>query len=209
MDSQNSSWLRLGGSHHLPPYNIFCDSPWGLHPNGVFPRTPKLGISQFLKLGFLPLWTPIASCADLWLKWSLKQGYSLHWDLCNDMWHGSCTQINQGNFELLVVGNQIDTLTLSPSFDHNLCCKYSSGSCEPILDIYVIQNFQWYNEVLNPMSFDFFNCFLNISTPKVGIHLGVCGFIPSHFPTFLGVWIWLTGYTLNPHLPVPLPWSWA
>jgi hypothetical protein len=42
---RDSSRFELGGSHHLPPYNIFCDSPWGLHPNGVFFGTPKLGIS--------------------------------------------------------------------------------------------------------------------------------------------------------------------
>jgi hypothetical protein len=39
------------------------------------------------------------------------------------------------------------------------------------------------------MSFDPFNCFLKIQKsigtpiPKVGAHLGVCGFIPSHSPT--------------------------
>jgi len=39
------------------------------------------------------------------------------------------------------------------------------------------------------MNFDPFNCFLKIQksirtpTPKVGTHLGVCGFIPSHSPT--------------------------
>ncbi len=44
------------------------------------------------------------------------------------------------------------------------------------------------------MSFDPCNCFLKIRksigipTPKVGTHLGVCGFIPSHPPTLLGAW---------------------
>ncbi len=28
------------------------------------------------------------------------------------------------------------------SFDHNLCCKYSNGSCKFILDIYVLKDFQ-------------------------------------------------------------------
>jgi hypothetical protein len=42
------------------------------------------------------------------------------------------------------------------------------------------------------MSFDPYNCSLKIresietQTPKVGAHLGVCGFIPSHPPTHLG-----------------------
>jgi len=48
------------------------------------------------------------------------------------------------------------------------------------------KNFQWYKELFNPMSFDPWNTFLKIwnsigiLTPKVGVHLGVCGFIPSH-----------------------------
>jgi len=44
------------------------------------------------------------------------------------------------------------------------------------------------------MSFNPCNCLLKIResieilTPKVGAHLRMCGFIPSHFPTFLGAW---------------------
>jgi hypothetical protein len=60
-----------------------------------------------------------------------------------------------------------------------------------IFDIYISRNFQWYKELFNPMSFDPYNFFLEIRefigtpTPKVITHLGVCGFIPSHPPTFL------------------------
>jgi hypothetical protein len=42
------------------------------------------------------------------------------------------------------------------------------------------------------MNFDPCNCLLKVlecigtPIPKVGAHLGVCEFIPSHFPTFLG-----------------------
>jgi hypothetical protein len=28
-NSQDSPWLELGGSHHLPPYSILCAWPWG------------------------------------------------------------------------------------------------------------------------------------------------------------------------------------
>jgi hypothetical protein len=54
--------------------------------------------------------------------------------------------------------------------------------------------FQWYKELFNPMGFDPCNHFLKIQesiktpTPKVGAHLGVWGFIPSHSPTFPGAW---------------------
>ncbi len=92
----------------------------------------------------------------------------------------------------MVVKNQIGTLTPNLFFCHNLCFKYSNGSCEPILDMYVSRNFQWYKEIFNPMSFNPWNFSLKIwksigtPTPKVGAHLGMCEFIPSHFPTFLG-----------------------
>jgi hypothetical protein len=85
-----------------------------------------------------------------------------------------------------MVESQINTLIPDPYFGHNLCYKYSNGSCKPNLDIYVFKKFQLYKEVLNPMSFDPSNHFLKIQdsigtlTPKVGIHLGVCGLIPSH-----------------------------
>jgi len=82
--------------------------------------------------------------------------------------------------------SQIANLTPSPSFGHNLCCICSNGSCEPILSIYVSISFQWYKELLNPLDFDPYNHSLNIRestgslTPKVGVPLGVWGFIPSH-----------------------------
>jgi len=67
-----------------------------------------------------------------------------------------------------------------------------NGFCKLIIDIYVSIYFQWYKELFNPMSFDYYNCLLKIHkstgtlTPKVGAHLGVCGFIPSHSSTLLG-----------------------
>jgi hypothetical protein len=57
------------------------------------------------------------------------------------MWHASCMNVTQGDSWLLMVDNQINILTPSLSFDHNLCCKYSNGSCKPILNIYVLRTF--------------------------------------------------------------------
>ncbi len=93
-----------------------------------------------------------------------------------------------------MIGNQIDTLSLGLSFGHNLCFKYLNKICEPILNIYVLRTFQWYKEFFNLMSFDPWNrsqkiCeSIGIPSPKVGAHLGVCGFIFSHLPTFLRTW---------------------
>jgi hypothetical protein len=71
------------------------------------------------------------------------------------MWHATYKHVIQGDSRLLMVGSQIDTLILNPSFGHNLCCNYSNGSCKPILNIYVLKSFLWYKEFFNPMSFDF------------------------------------------------------
>jgi hypothetical protein len=107
------------------------------------------------------------------------------------MWH--YTHVIQGHSQLLIIGSQTDTLTPSLSFGHNLCCKYSNGSCEPILDIYVSRAFQWYKELFNPVNFDPLNHYLKIwksfrtPTPKVGARLGMCGLILSQSPALMGV----------------------
>jgi len=103
-----------------------------------------------------------------------------------------------------VVRSQIVNLIPDPSFGHNLCFKCQSGSCELILEIQGPRDFQWYKEILNLMNFDPCNCFLKIwksigtPIPKVGAHLGVWGFIPSHSPTLLEAW------NVNPRLPFRL-----
>jgi len=93
-----------------------------------------------------------------------------------------------------MVGSQIGSLTFGPSLGHNLCFKNPNVSYEPILNIYVSKVFPWYNEFFDPMSFDPWMRSLKIwkstgtLTPKVGMHLGVCGFIPSHFLPLSGEW---------------------
>ncbi len=95
-----------------------------------------------------------------------------------------------------MVKNKINTLTINPSFNHNLCCKYSNGQCEPILDIYVLKALQWYKEIFNSMIFGPLNHFLkiqkSIETPTLKV--GPLGSV------FLG-------YTPSPNLSMPLPWS--
>jgi hypothetical protein len=92
------------------------------------PKTPKLVVPKFSKLRLLQLWRPITFCADLWLRWSLKQSCIPHQKLSNSMWHATFTQVNRGDSRLLMVKNQIDTLIFGASFGHNLCFKYSNGS---------------------------------------------------------------------------------
>jgi hypothetical protein len=258
---------------------------------------------SFPKLGLLPFWMPTTLFVDLRLKWGLKEIFSPHYELSNDMLQATCTQENRGELWLLMVESQIANLTLNfsfghnlcfknpngsceptldiyvqdisddimnfsfqwlltpaiilekfrsplgvqlpkwvhlgvwgsflhifphfwehemwllasllartfvspslgcepkfkvmtldPSFDHNLCFKYPNGSCEPILNIYILRGFHWYDELFNLMNFDPCNRLLKIREsigspiPKVGAHLGVCQFIPSHSSTLLGAW---------------------
>ncbi len=132
--------------------------------------------------------------ADIWWRWGLKQSCSPHQELSNSMSHATCTQGNWGDFWLLVLKNQIGKLILGLSFSHTLWFKCPNGSCKHISNIYVSKVFQSYKEFFNPMGFNPYNRSLKIwesigtPTPKVKIHLGVWGFIPSHSPTLPRAW---------------------
>jgi len=101
------------------------------------------------------------------------------------------------------------------SFDHNLCFKCPNGSCEPILDIYILRDFQWHKEPFDTMGFEPWNHSLKIREsieipiPKVGIHLGVWEFIPSHSFEFPKAWNVIFRLTFGMHPHKPLPWSQA
>jgi hypothetical protein len=192
-DTQDSPRPGLRGSHHLPPYNILCTSPRGPHPNGFLSWDSQVGFSKSPKLGLSWLWIPITLRTDLGSRCYLKQSCSPHRKLSNGMSHAIYTQVNRVNSRLFIVGNQTDSLTLGPSFGHNLCFKCPNEQCEPILNIYVPRSFQWYKERHKPLSFEPWNCSLKFQastgtpSPKVGVALGVWGFTPSHFPTLPGV----------------------
>jgi hypothetical protein len=163
---------------------------------------PKIGAPGTLEA--------ITSYADLWFRWGLKQSCTPHQETSNDMWHTTCMHIIQGNSWFLVVESQMDTLTPNPSFDHNLCFKCSNGLGEPILNIYVSRTFQWYNELFNAMCFDPWN----ISFENLGFHKASnsqsgnpFGNVWVHSFTFMGVQMWVLGYTFDSHLFMPLPWS--
>ncbi len=153
-DSQNSPRPGLEGSHHLPPYGILYAWPHGQHSNVILSRDSQVGVPKFPTLGLSQLWIPITLCVNLRLKWGLKQSCSPHLEFFNGIWHATFIQGNREDYRLLVVGSQIDNLTLGPSFSHNLCFKCPNGSCEPILDIYISRDFQWYNKIFNKMHFD-------------------------------------------------------
>jgi hypothetical protein len=170
LDSLDSPRPRLGGSHHLPPYNILCAFTSHLHPNGTFSQDSQSGVPKLSRFGLLGLWAFITSCSDLRLGWGLKQTCSSPWKLFNDVLHYTCTHRGRVDSQLLVVRSQIASLTPGPSFDHNLCCRCPNDSCEAILDIYTSRTFQRYKEHFNARCFDPCNRVLNFQefrrTPK-------------------------------------------
>jgi hypothetical protein len=132
LDSLDSPRPRFGGSHHLPPYSILCSSPRDLHPNGSFSRDSQSGVLKLSQFGFSGLWTLITPCPKLELGRGLNQSCSSPRELSNDLSHFTYTHQNRVNSQLLVVGSQIASLILGPSFDHKLCCRCPNGSCEAI-----------------------------------------------------------------------------
>jgi len=176
---------ELGGSHHLPPYSILCTSPRGPHPNGFLSWDSQVRVSKSRQLGLPRLWSPITLRADLGLRCGLKQNYSSCRELSNGMLHAVFKQVNWVESRLFLVGSQSGSLTPGPSFGHNLCFWCLNYQWEPILDIHVSRNFQWYKERHKTLSFDPWNCSLKFwkstgtPSPKVGVALGVW-FTPSY-----------------------------
>jgi hypothetical protein len=117
------------------PYSILCAWPHDQHPNVILSWDSQMGVSKFPKLGLLWLWRLITLCANIRLRWGLKQSCSPCRELSNGMWHVTCIQGNQGDSQLLVVKSQIDDLIPCLFFCHNLCLNRPNGSCEPILSI--------------------------------------------------------------------------
>ncbi len=85
-----------------------CESKSG--NNGRSWKVPK-----FPKMGLPRLQRPITFCENLQLKWVMKQSCSPHWNISNDMWCATSMQVNQGDYQLLVVDNQIGWLPALPS----------------------------------------------------------------------------------------------
>jgi hypothetical protein len=76
--------------------------------------------------------------------------------------HFTCTHQGWVDSQLLVVRSQTASLTLGPSFDHNLCCRCLNGSCEAIFDIYISRTFQLYEKHLKARCFDLCNWALKL-----------------------------------------------
>jgi len=166
------------------------------------PKSPKLRLPQF--------WNPITLRADLESRCGLKKSYSPCRELSNGILHAIYKQVNRINSWLFLIRSQTSSLTPGPSFGHNLCFKCPNEQCEPILNIYVPRSFQWYKKCHKPLSFNPWNPSMKIWEsiesvfPKLGVALGVWGFIPSHFPTLPGICDVTPKLSFGLHLCKPL-----
>jgi hypothetical protein len=77
---------RTHKTHHNPnlgeaitfPFMVYYVPIHEAHIQITFcPRTPKMGIPKFPKLKLSGFWGPITFCANLLLRWGLKQSCSL------------------------------------------------------------------------------------------------------------------------------------
>jgi hypothetical protein len=121
-----------------------------------------MGVPKFPKLGLPRLWGPITFCADFWLRWEKKKSHIPRWELSNNMWHATWTQVSRVDSRLLVVRSQTANLTPGLPFGHNLCFRCPNESCKTILYIYVSIDYQLYKELFNPLGFDPWNRSLKI-----------------------------------------------
>ncbi len=125
----------LGGSHHLPPYSILCDSPRGGIQMAILSRDSRAFS------GLPRLWGFITFGADLRWTRRLKQSCRSRRDLSNGMSHVQNWRTPGSS-------------TPGPSFGHNLCFRCPNEQCEPILGIYTSRPFHCYKERNKPWSFD-------------------------------------------------------
>ncbi len=157
---QDTPQPGLGGSHHLPPYSILCATFQGLHPNGSFSRDSQVGVPKLSRNcpetvpGGVPgLWELITPDCEVWSRRGLNQTCNPRRHLFNNVSYSQFGGRKDIDSRLLVVGSQTASLTLGPSFAHNLGDRCPNGQCEAIFDIYASRPFQWHQENPNARCF--------------------------------------------------------
>ncbi len=117
-----------------------------------FPGLPKWS-PEIVPAGLPELWTAITPDCGVGSWRGLNQSCRPRRDLSNAMSHSWIGHREEVDSRLLVVGSQIASLTLSPSFAHNLGCRCLNCQCEGIFDIYVSRPFQWHPKHPNARCF--------------------------------------------------------
>jgi len=100
----------------------------------LFPGTPKLESQNPTKCpgsGLPGLWEVIAPRPDLGSRRGLNRSCSPRRDLSNDVSHSRIAHRALVDSRLLVVGSQTTSLTLGPSFAHNLGDRFRMANARP------------------------------------------------------------------------------
>jgi hypothetical protein len=144
---------------------------------------------EIVPAGLPELWTAITPDCRVGSQRGLNQSCSPRQDLSNAVSHSQFGHLEQVDSRLLVVGNQIGSLTPGPSFAHNLSCRCPNCQCETIFDIYVSRPFQWHQECLNARCFGPCCRALNIreSQRTPSLQLWKCWASPPHLAK-VGLW---------------------
>jgi hypothetical protein len=136
---------------------VYSATLGGTHARvSLFPGTPGLGsrnCPETVPGGVPGLWELITVDRGVWSRRGLNQTCSPRWDLSNDVSHSRFGGREEVDSRLLVVGNQIASLTPGLSFAHNLSYRCPNGQCEVIFYIYASRPFQWHQEHLNARCF--------------------------------------------------------
>jgi hypothetical protein len=117
-----------------------------------FPGLPKWS-PEIVPAGLSELLTAITPNCRVGSRRGLNQSCSPRRDLSNAMSHTRIGCREGIDSRLLVVGSQIASLTLGPSFAHNLGWRCPNCQCEGNFDIYVSRPFQWHQEHPNARCF--------------------------------------------------------
>jgi hypothetical protein len=151
----------------------------------LFPGTPEMESRSCLEtvpVRVPGLWDFIAPRPDLGSGRGLNQSCSPRKELSNAMLHSWSARRKRVDSRLLVVGSQTASLTLGPSFAHNLGYICPNCQCEAIFDIYVSRPFQWHQEHPKARCFNLCCWALNIResrrTPNPPL-FQVLGFTPT------------------------------
>jgi len=185
LDHKTHHGLDSGEATTFPHIVFFATLYGGYIQMALFPGTPKLesrNCPEIVPGGISGLWELITPDCKVGSRRGLNQTCSPRQDLFNDVLHSQFGGQEEVDSRLLVVRSQTSSLTLGPSFAHNLGCRCPNGQCEAIYDIYASRPFQWYQEHLNARCFGPFCRTLNIwesrRTPNPHF-FQVLGFTPT------------------------------
>jgi hypothetical protein len=104
LDSLDSPRPGLEGSHHLPPYSIFCVTPPRPHPSGSLSWDSQSGVSKLSRFGLPGLWAIITFRPNLRSGRGLNQSGSSPQELSNALSHSPNARWHRVDSRLLVVG---------------------------------------------------------------------------------------------------------